>query len=54
MTGRAVPDRQPVITRPTISSSEIRQAVHTAFAGGRPDVRVWFSDDEIVGLVITG
>jgi Subtilase family len=35
-------------------SPEIRQAVHTAFAGGRPDVRVWFSDDEIVGLVITG
>ncbi|MCL8012361.1 S8 family peptidase [Streptomyces sp. AS02] len=35
-------------------SPEVRQAVHTAFAGGRPDVRVWFSDDEIVGLVITG
>ncbi|MFE5818458.1 S8 family peptidase [Streptomyces sp. NPDC056479] len=35
-------------------SPEIRQAVHAAFAGGRPDVRVWFSDDEIVGLVITG
>ncbi|MDQ1044101.1 S8 family peptidase [Streptomyces sp. V4I2] len=35
-------------------SPEIRQAVHTAFAGGRPDVRVWFSDDEIVGLVIAG
>ncbi|MGI5374193.1 S8 family peptidase [Streptomyces sp. CA-251387] len=35
-------------------SPEIRQAVHTAFAGGRPDVRVWFSDNEIVGLVITG
>ncbi|MEV7342411.1 S8 family serine peptidase [Streptomyces sp. NPDC093544] len=35
-------------------SSEIRQAVHSAFAGGRPDVRVWFSDDEIVGLVVTG
>ncbi|MCF1595534.1 S8 family peptidase [Streptomyces muensis] len=35
-------------------SPEIRQAVHTAFAGGRPEVRVWFSDDEIVGLVITG
>ncbi|WP_405878688.1 S8 family serine peptidase [Streptomyces sp. NBC_01136] len=35
-------------------SPEIRQAVHSAFAGGRPDVRVWFSDDEIVGLVITG
>ncbi|MFF5481233.1 S8 family peptidase [Streptomyces sp. NPDC012935] len=35
-------------------SPEIRQAVHTAFAGGRPDVRVWFSDEEIVGLVITG
>ncbi|MDH6433045.1 hypothetical protein M2158_001522 [Streptomyces sp. SAI-144] len=35
-------------------SPEIRQAVHTAFASGRPDVRVWFSDDEIVGLVITG
>ncbi|CCK31296.1 serine protease [Streptomyces davaonensis JCM 4913] len=35
-------------------SPELRQAVHTAFAGGRPDVRVWFSDDEIVGLVITG
>ncbi|MEU9213168.1 S8 family peptidase [Streptomyces sp. NPDC048415] len=33
---------------------EIRQAVHSAFAGGRPDVRVWFSDDEIVGLVVTG
>ncbi|MFD8003651.1 S8 family peptidase [Streptomyces mirabilis] len=35
-------------------SSEIRQAVHSAFAGGQPDVRVWFSDDEIVGLVVTG
>jgi hypothetical protein len=35
-------------------SPEIRQSVHTAFASGRPDVRVWFSDDEIVGLVITG
>jgi hypothetical protein len=33
---------------------EIRQAVHSAFAAGRPDVRVWFSDDEIVGLVVTG
>ncbi|GGM01079.1 hypothetical protein GCM10010129_50790 [Streptomyces fumigatiscleroticus] len=35
-------------------SPEVRQAVHAAFAGGRPDVRVWFSDDEIVGLVVTG
>ncbi|WP_372352076.1 S8 family peptidase [Streptomyces sp. KL116D] len=35
-------------------SPEIRQAVHAAFAGGRPDVRVWFSDDEVVGLVVTG
>jgi hypothetical protein len=35
-------------------SAETRQAVHTAFAGGQPDVRVWFSDDEIVGLVVTG
>ncbi|MYT72937.1 S8 family peptidase [Streptomyces sp. cg28] len=35
-------------------SPETRQAVHSAFAGGRPDVRVWFSDDEIVGLVVTG
>jgi hypothetical protein len=35
-------------------SPEIRQAVRTAFAGERPDVRVWFSDDEIVGLVIAG
>lgn len=35
-------------------SPEVRQAVHSAFAGGRPDVRVWFSDDEIVGLVVTG
>ncbi|MFD4528067.1 S8 family peptidase [Streptomyces sp. NPDC058470] len=35
-------------------SPEIRQAVHSSFAGGRPDVRVWFSDDEIVGLVVTG
>ncbi|MFD5079214.1 S8 family peptidase [Streptomyces sp. NPDC058371] len=33
---------------------ETRQAVHTAFASGHPDVRVWFSDDEIVGLVVTG
>ncbi|MFJ8309313.1 MULTISPECIES: S8 family peptidase [unclassified Streptomyces] len=33
---------------------ELRQAVHTAFAGGRPDVRVWFSDDEVVGLVVAG
>lgn len=38
----------------TDPSPEIRQAVHAAFAGGRPDVRVWFSDDEVVGLVITG
>ncbi|NEB02255.1 S8 family peptidase [Streptomyces sp. SID13726] len=35
-------------------SPEIRQAVHAAFASGRPDVRVWFSDDEIVGLVVAG
>ncbi|MBO1331842.1 S8 family peptidase [Streptomyces sp. VRA16 Mangrove soil] len=35
-------------------SPDIRQAVHSAFAGGRPDVRVWFSDDEVVGLVVTG
>lgn len=35
-------------------SPEIRQAMHAAFAGGRPDVRVWFSDDEVVGLVVTG
>ncbi|MCX4913696.1 S8 family peptidase [Streptomyces sp. NBC_00687] len=35
-------------------SPEITQAVQAAFAGGRPDVRVWFSDDEIVGLVVTG
>lgn len=35
-------------------SAELRQAVHSAFAAGRPDVRVWFSDDEIVGLVVTG
>lgn len=35
-------------------SPETRQAVHSAFAGGRPDVRVWFSDDEVVGLVVTG
>ncbi|MEU6376273.1 S8 family peptidase [Streptomyces sp. NPDC046909] len=35
-------------------SPEIRQAVHSAFAGGHPDVRVWFADDEIVGLVVTG
>ncbi|MFF3646695.1 S8 family peptidase [Streptomyces sp. NPDC002564] len=35
-------------------SPETRQAVHAAFAGGRPDVRVWFTDDEIVGLVVTG
>ncbi|MEU5774010.1 S8 family peptidase [Streptomyces venezuelae] len=35
-------------------SPETRQAVHAAFAGGRPDVRVWFSDDEVVGLVVTG
>ncbi|MFD9076064.1 S8 family peptidase, partial [Streptomyces lasiicapitis] len=33
---------------------ETRQAVHSAFAGGSPDVRVWFSDDEVVGLVVTG
>ncbi|MGW7087869.1 S8 family peptidase [Streptomyces sp. NPDC054871] len=33
---------------------DIRQAVHAAFAGGHPDVRVWFSDDEVVGLVVTG
>ncbi|MGP9021772.1 S8 family peptidase [Streptomyces sp. BR1] len=33
---------------------ELRQAVHSAFAQGRPDVRVWFSDDEIVGLVVAG
>ncbi|ARX82314.1 MULTISPECIES: S8 family peptidase [Streptomyces] len=35
-------------------SPETRQAVHSAFAGGSPDVRVWFSDDEVVGLVVTG
>ncbi|MCX4668435.1 S8 family serine peptidase [Streptomyces sp. NBC_01381] len=35
-------------------SPDIRQAVHAAFAGGHPDVRVWFSDDEVVGLVVTG
>ncbi|WP_221351364.1 S8 family peptidase [Streptomyces beigongshangae] len=35
-------------------SAEIRQSVQSAFASGRPDVRVWFSDDEIVGLVVTG
>ncbi|ATL26511.1 S8 family peptidase [Streptomyces formicae] len=35
-------------------SPETRQAVHAAFAGGQPDVRVWFSDDEVVGLVVTG
>ncbi|MGW6062355.1 S8 family peptidase [Streptomyces sp. NPDC055189] len=35
-------------------SADIRQAVHAAFAGGHPDVRVWFSDDEVVGLVVTG
>ncbi|MER5884311.1 S8 family peptidase [Streptomyces sp. NPDC001941] len=33
---------------------EVRQAVHAAFAGGRPDVRVWYSDDEVVGLVVSG
>ncbi|MFF3459864.1 S8 family peptidase [Streptomyces sp. NPDC002730] len=33
---------------------EVRQAVHAAFAGGRPDVRVWYSDDEVVGLVVAG
>ncbi|MFE9119233.1 S8 family peptidase [Streptomyces sp. NPDC007172] len=33
---------------------EIRQAVHAAFAAGRPDIRVWFSDDEVVGLVVAG
>ncbi|GAA2091047.1 hypothetical protein GCM10009801_56460 [Streptomyces albiaxialis] len=31
----------------------VRQAVHTAFAGGRPSVRVWYADDEIVGVVVT-
>jgi hypothetical protein len=35
-------------------SAEIRRSVQSAFASGRPDVRVWFSDDEIVGLVVTG
>lgn len=35
-------------------SPDIRQAVRAAFAGGHPDVRVWFSDDEIVGLVVAG
>ncbi|MFJ9041255.1 S8 family serine peptidase [Streptomyces sp. NPDC102406] len=38
----------------TDPSPEIRQAVYAAFAQGRPDVRVWFSDDEVVGLVVTG
>jgi len=33
---------------------EVRQAVHSAFAEGRPDVRVWYSDDEVVGLVVSG
>ncbi|MDX3692942.1 hypothetical protein PV726_21860 [Streptomyces europaeiscabiei] len=40
--------------RATASGPEIRRAVHAAFAGERPDVRVWFSDDEVVCLVITG
>ncbi|MFC8132149.1 S8 family peptidase [Streptomyces sp. NPDC057302] len=35
-------------------SPDIRQAVREAFAGGHPDVRVWFSDDEVVGLVVAG
>lgn len=35
-------------------SPDVRQAVHAAFATGHPDVRVWFSDDEVVGLVVTG
>lgn len=35
-------------------SPEIRQAVHAAFAGGRPEVRGWCSDDEVVGLMING
>ncbi|AZM52326.1 serine protease [Streptomyces sp. WAC 01529] len=35
-------------------SPETRQAVYAAFTGGRPDVRVWYMDDEIVGLVVTG
>ncbi|MEU2949936.1 MULTISPECIES: S8 family peptidase [Streptomyces] len=33
---------------------DVRQAVHAAFAAGRPDIRVWFSDDEVVGLVVAG
>ncbi|MFI6052222.1 S8 family peptidase [Streptomyces violascens] len=33
---------------------ELRQAVHSAFAAERPDIRVWFSDDEVVGLVVAG
>lgn len=32
----------------------VRQAVHTAFASERPSVRVWYADDDIVGLVVTG
>ncbi|WP_286258160.1 hypothetical protein [Streptomyces graminofaciens] len=37
-------------------SPGLRHAVHTAFAaaGGRPEVRAWFSDDATVALVITG
>ncbi len=33
----------------------VRQAVHTAFAGGRAagSVRVWYADDRVVGLVVT-
>ncbi|MFE7840608.1 hypothetical protein ACFU53_32500 [Streptomyces sp. NPDC057474] len=40
--------------RPAPEGIDAHWAVHAAFAGGRPDVRVWFSDDEVVGLVITG
>ncbi len=35
-------------------SPDVRQAVHAAFNSGRPDIRVWYSDDEIVGLVVAG
>ncbi|MEU4212142.1 S8 family serine peptidase [Streptomyces sp. NPDC026206] len=33
----------------------VRQAVHTAFASGRAagNVRVWYADDKVVGLVVT-
>ncbi|MFG3259176.1 S8 family serine peptidase [Streptomyces sp. NPDC048172] len=39
----------------TDPAPHVRQAVHAAFADGRPSVRVWYdaADDSVVGVVVT-